>query len=175
MTLLAGRPLLWFGADDYLVLTPTQPSHSGVHTALQDIDIQWEAPADATGNELTARYVPLKVGSYSVSVTYKGAHIKGSPWPLTVVPADGRAAHSALSGIPSRFLVGQPVSISLLAKDGFGNATAGGDTVVIVADSTAEGGVAAFHRLIKESTLRQLGMTRFEVLTKMPVMGCSSC
>ena len=107
----------------------------------QDIDIQWEAPADAAGLELTARYVPLKVGSYSVSVTYKGAHIKCSPWPLTVVPAAGRAAHSALTGIPSRFVVGQPVGISLLAKDAFGNATSGGDTVVIVADSTAEGGV----------------------------------
>ena len=106
---------------------------------MQDIDITWEAPADASGHELTARYVPLKVGTYSVSVTYRGAHIKGSPWPLTVVPDAGRAAHSALLGVPSLFTVGKPVAISLQAKDAFGNATSGGDTVVIVADSATEG------------------------------------
>ena len=117
-------------------LTPPTFNHA---SGLQDINMHWEAPADASGHELTARYVPLKVGSYLVSVTHRGTHIKGSPWPLTVAPAAGRAAHSALLGVPSFFTVSQPVAISLQAKDAFGNATSGGDTVVIIADSATEG------------------------------------
>ena len=128
--------------------------NSRAYLATQDIDIHWEAPADASGRELTARYAPLKVGTYSVSVTYRGAHIKGSPWPLTVIPAAGRAAHSALIGVPSSFIVGQPVAISLLAKDAFGNPTSGGDTVVVVADNATEGEASVSWASDRNSTER---------------------
>ncbi len=95
-----------------------------------------------------------------MSVTYRGAHIKGSPWPLTVIPAAGRASHSALVGVPSSFVVGQPVAICLQAKDAFGNPTSGGDAVVIVADSATEGEASAQSSLY----LRADRCTKFDLL-----------
>lgn len=109
----------------------------------QDIGVQWEGPGDADSHELTGRYVARKTGTYSVSVTYNGSHVQGSPWPLLVLPDAGRAARSTLAGLPSAFDAGKPVTVKLLAKDGFGNPTGGGDAVTIVADSAVEGEVSS--------------------------------
>jgi hypothetical protein len=105
----------------------------------QDIEVEWEAPANAAGPELMGRYVPRKMGTYSVSVTYKGMHVKGSPWPLRVVPDAGRAARSTISGLPSHLAAGTPSKVKLVAKDAYGNLTTGGDAVAIVVDSVIEG------------------------------------
>ena len=106
---------------------------------VQDIPIKWESRASTVSREMTGRYVPRKVGTYSVGVTYKGVHIKNSPWQLTVVPNTGRATRSTLAGLPSRFTAGTPVIVELLARDIFGNLTAGGDSVSILADNATEG------------------------------------
>lgn len=105
--------------------------------------MEWEAPAAAAGPELMGRYVPRKMGSYSVSVTYKGMHVKGSPWPLQVIPDAGRAARSTLSGLPPHLTAGTPTRVKLVARDAFGNLTRGGDAVAIVVDSVTEGDCTA--------------------------------
>ena len=105
----------------------------------QDIEVEWEGSGGAGSQGLTAHYVLRKVGSYSVAVTYTGVHVKGSPWPLQVLAGAGRAAHSSLGGLPSRLTAGQPTRLILVARDEYGNPTAGGDTIVFAVDSFVEG------------------------------------
>ena len=112
------------------------------HMRVQDIPIEWVSPAGMAAQELTARFVPRKVGTYFVKVTHNGVHIKDSPWQLTVIADRGRATQSNLFGVPSHFVAGTPVAVKLVAKDVFGNLTSGGDAVTIIADSATEGDTA---------------------------------
>ena len=94
----------------------------------QDVEVSWDATAGADATQLTARYMPLTVGSYSVAVSYRGSHIKGSP-----------ATRSELLGLPSHLTAGDPFTLQVVAKDAFGNLSAGKDVVAVIVDSALEG------------------------------------
>jgi hypothetical protein len=56
-----------------------------------------------------------------------------------VVPNSGRARHSVLEGMPSKLDVGVAHELKIIAKDELGNATAGGDAVLVSFDSHSHG------------------------------------
>jgi hypothetical protein len=72
-------------------------------------------------------YVLTRAGSYALAVMHSApggalAHIEGSPWGLTVVPAAVSVAHSVARGDGLTLATaGTPAAFALLARDRFGN------------------------------------------------------
>ncbi len=110
------------------------------HAAIQgpaDVDVHLTASDDHT--EVMATYTATAAGTYTVAATYKGQHIQGSTWALQVAPDLGRALHSRYVQLPDSFTAGNSVNMALAVNDVHGNASLGGDRVVLEADNAVEG------------------------------------
>lgn len=63
-------------------------------------------------------------GQFEMSITESGEHIEGSPMPYTIEPGPVDVAECLVTGIPQgKAAVGQPIQISITARDRFRNAS----------------------------------------------------
>lgn len=91
-----------------------------------------------------ASYVPTKAGTYTLAITLRGEHIKGSPFTVTVKTGDLSATASSISVVtPISTSAGSTYQFSITAKDFFGSPILSGgqaDEISIMAyfqDATA--------------------------------------
>lgn len=83
----------------------------------------------------SADYRIVSAGSHTLSVTYNGAHVKGSPALIRCAPSRASAAASRALPLPAAVRSGGSVSVRISATDAFGNALSGSaDEVAVVAD-----------------------------------------
>ncbi|XP_061582652.1 filamin-B-like isoform X1 [Cololabis saira] len=82
------------------------------------------------------RFVPTEMGVHSVSVTYRGVHVPGSPFQFTVGPLGEGGAAKVRAGGPGLegALVGEPAEFSIWTRE----AGAGGLSIAVEGPSRAE-------------------------------------
>jgi hypothetical protein len=77
---------------------------------------------DKNDGKYDVAYTPEKAGDFKLAVQLKGVNIKGSPYAITVLPANPDAAHTAAEGAGiAKADTDSPATFTVITRDRFNN------------------------------------------------------